>query len=120
MNGAFENELEHLINRCSIENESNTPDFILAEYLRGCLDLWNNTTKKREKWYGKELKIGMDEGEPISPPSRPITYKVFSKEVIDNAIVKDGTIFIMDNGTFVVKNGALVELAKEKPSRNGR
>lgn len=54
----FENELEQLINKYSIENESNTPDFILADYLRGCLDLFAKTSKAREKWFGKELRIG--------------------------------------------------------------
>lgn len=43
-------ELEKLINKHSIENESNTPDFILAEYLRGCLTNYAETMKKREKW----------------------------------------------------------------------
>ena len=33
----FRKELEDLINRFSKENGSNTPDFILAEYLEGCL-----------------------------------------------------------------------------------
>ena len=33
----FERELESLINRFSKENDSNTPDFILAQYLLGCL-----------------------------------------------------------------------------------
>lgn len=50
----FEKELETLINRYSIENESNTPDFILAEYLRGCLNVFAKTVAAREKWYGRE------------------------------------------------------------------
>lgn len=34
---AFEKELQTLINRHSKENESDTPDFILANYLKDCL-----------------------------------------------------------------------------------
>lgn len=49
----FERELEHLINRFSKENGSNTPDFLLAEYLIGCLLLWNAMVTKREEWYGR-------------------------------------------------------------------
>jgi hypothetical protein len=49
---SFEKALEQLINCHSIENESNTPDFILAEYIRGCLDTFRNTVNKRDKWYG--------------------------------------------------------------------
>lgn len=49
---AFELALEGLINRHSVENESDTPDFILAGYLRGCLDAYNTTVRARDKWYG--------------------------------------------------------------------
>lgn len=49
----FEKELQTLINRYSQENGSNTPDFILAEYLSLCLKVFNETTNKREKWYGR-------------------------------------------------------------------
>jgi len=46
---SFEKELEALINVHSIENESNTPDFILAQYLRSCLDAFTVATKRREE-----------------------------------------------------------------------
>lgn len=44
----FQKELGQLINRYSLENHSNTADFILAEYLVGCLDLFNKTVSKRK------------------------------------------------------------------------
>jgi hypothetical protein len=47
----FQRELEHLLNRHCIENESDTPDFILAQYLRGCLDVWDHTIRERDRWY---------------------------------------------------------------------
>lgn len=47
----FEKELENLINRYSKENESDTPDFILAEFLIGCLTSFNDVMKKRTTWY---------------------------------------------------------------------
>ena len=53
----FMRELSSVINRFSKENGSNTPDFILAEYLNGCLDSFNKASRSREKWFGKELKI---------------------------------------------------------------
>ena len=46
-------ELQCLINRYSRENGSNTPDFILATYLMGCLENFNKTLQYREKWYGR-------------------------------------------------------------------
>lgn len=47
----FEQELENLINRYSLENDSNTPDFILAKHLKGCLEIFNVTMTNRDKWY---------------------------------------------------------------------
>jgi len=55
---SFTKELESLLNRYSKENESNTPDFILAEYIESCLESWAYATKAREQWYGKEMKPG--------------------------------------------------------------
>jgi hypothetical protein len=49
----FQKELEHLINKCSMENGSGTPDFILAEYLIGCLKNFNYIMQRRETWYGR-------------------------------------------------------------------
>lgn len=50
---SFQAELETLINRHSMENGSNTPDFLLAEYLCDCLASYEVAVTKREKWYGR-------------------------------------------------------------------
>ena len=50
---AFEQELRRLINAHSMENASNTPDNILAEYLAGCLAAFNIAMQQREQWYGR-------------------------------------------------------------------
>jgi len=50
----FRSELESLINKYSQEDGSDTPDFILAQYLTGCLETWNIAVNEREKWYGRE------------------------------------------------------------------
>ena len=49
----FAQDLERLINKHSQENASNTPDFILAEHLIGCLETFAKTTAARERWYGR-------------------------------------------------------------------
>jgi hypothetical protein len=41
-------EIEEAINRNSAENGSDTPDFILAEYLIGCLELFDKAVKTRD------------------------------------------------------------------------
>lgn len=48
-------ELANLLNRHSRENASNTPDWVLAEYLVGCLENFETFVNKREKWYGVQL-----------------------------------------------------------------
>lgn len=49
-------ELAALLNKHSAENASNTPDYILAEYLIGCLDTWNHCAKQRSYWTGEEAR----------------------------------------------------------------
>ena len=62
---AFRNKLEHLLNSESMENGSDTPDFILADYLTRCLENFDETIKQREEWYGRLRQI---DGEPHSVP----------------------------------------------------
>ena len=47
----FQSELIALINRHSKEKESNTPDYVLAKYLCGCLDAFNCATVERWVWH---------------------------------------------------------------------
>lgn len=51
---ALREDIRHAINCNSAENGSDTPDFILAEYIRGCLAAFNKAVKAREKWYGRQ------------------------------------------------------------------
>jgi hypothetical protein len=44
-------ELAELLNRHSRENNSNTPDFILANYLMKCLEAFEVAVNKRSVWY---------------------------------------------------------------------
>ena len=46
-------QIEQVINSTSSENGSDTPDFILAEYLTDCLTAFDKATIAREKWYGR-------------------------------------------------------------------
>lgn len=52
----LEQEIREAINKHTRENVSNTPDFILAEFMMRCLEAFESTTREREKWYGAELK----------------------------------------------------------------
>ena len=53
-------DLQHLINRHSRENASDTPDYVLAEYLMNCLSAFEIATRTRDGWYrNAEHEIGL-------------------------------------------------------------
>lgn len=54
----FREELTRLLNSKSKENESNTPDFVLAEFLIKALEAFNVATNTREDWYGIQCAPG--------------------------------------------------------------
>lgn len=47
----FREDLEQLINFHSLESNSGTPDFILAEFLMNILKVFDSTMKERDKWH---------------------------------------------------------------------
>ena len=48
----FEKELCILINKYSKESNSDTPDFILADYMNSCLEAFNKAIVWRAEWNG--------------------------------------------------------------------
>ncbi len=46
-------QIEEALNRESAENGSNTPDFILAEFLIDSLAAFDKSVVRREEWYGR-------------------------------------------------------------------
>jgi acyl carrier protein len=65
----LQEKLTDLLNAHSVENGSNTPDFILAEYLLESLRAYERAVVARERWYGRvdeELPLGVcSEDEPL-------------------------------------------------------
>ena len=75
---AFRDDLEHLINRHSIENGSDTPDFMLADYLVNCLAAFETAIERREKWYSRPGPIGYG-----SPATSPATLPILKAALAD-------------------------------------
>jgi len=46
-------EIRALLGRLGVENTSNTPDFILAQYLTNCLQKWNYEAQHRDTRHGR-------------------------------------------------------------------
>lgn len=70
----FKSELRAIINRCSMENGSNTPDFLLASYLVKCLENFNMAVTARDNWYGVHLNPGcsvINENPKATDPTLP-------------------------------------------------
>jgi len=47
---SFEDELTAILNSHSVETMSGTPDFILAEFMVGCLKSFNTAVRRGAEW----------------------------------------------------------------------
>lgn len=50
---SFKSELTALINKYSMESGSDTPDFILAEFISSSITAFELAVLMRESWYGR-------------------------------------------------------------------
>jgi hypothetical protein len=67
----LEDTIRNALNRASRENASDTPDFILAQYLMDCLEAFEAATTARERWYGRL---------PSGQPERPFGRRALRRE----------------------------------------
>lgn len=44
-------ELAALLNKYSVENDSDTPNFILASFMLGCLRSFTEAVQRRDSWH---------------------------------------------------------------------
>ena len=81
----FEKKLKNLINSESRENDSNTADFILAEFMVNCLGAFELASNKREVWYGIELEPGcsVSRDDISGAVARGWCHKVNEKKTMD-------------------------------------
>lgn len=84
----FEAALSALINRHSMENESNTPDYLLAKFLRECLAIFGSCVHWRDKFYQFDPQAMTLRGVNIggNGPARPTFQEPGSME--DPAVAK--------------------------------
>ena len=54
-------DLTRLVNCHSLENGSDTPDYILANYILDCLEVFDRIVQAREKHYGREVSAAKEE-----------------------------------------------------------
>lgn len=68
-------KLEKILNNHCAENESDTPDFILAEYLLDCLAAFDKATNRRTKWYSPNV-------DDFSNSIKVIPYPVAEDQIV--------------------------------------
>lgn len=71
MNAELNTEIRSVLNKHCAENGSNTPDFILADYLLACLDAFEMASNRRERWYGLSSRPGNATPSPVAAPQQP-------------------------------------------------
>lgn len=63
----FEGELTVLVNKYSLEALSNTPDFILAFYIKDCILAFNNAQQRRKEWFSAREEQKKDRESQLMP-----------------------------------------------------
>ena len=53
-------DIAHVVNKYSLEQESRTPDYILAEYMLKSLSDLNRLMRDRDYWYGVLTRGSVD------------------------------------------------------------
>ena len=74
-------DLRRVLNRNCAENKSDTPDFILAQYMLDALAAFEKASRAREDWYGHRHAIG---GAESPPPSEEDKIRDAMTEAMDN------------------------------------
>ena len=83
----FFDEIRAVINRHSKENGSNTPDFILAQFLTSSLEALDFAINQRSDWYGRRDVPG--QGARANEPTTATTRNVGAAEAVVTGAYKD-------------------------------
>lgn len=108
----LQTDLAAVLNRHCVENWSNTPDFILAGYLVGCLEVFAPAVNARESWYGRQAaspwkRDPIESVEIVTPPVEPaeqLVHRLLAASGLStDAILRTDLIYtIPDAGPVIV------------------
>lgn len=69
----LQTKIQHALNYHSAENDSDTPDYILADFLMGCLEAYNKAVLRRDKGHEKGvIKPLTYTPQWVEPPTTPV------------------------------------------------
>ena len=80
------NEISAIINKNSTENESNTPDFILAQFLMKTLRAFNKATNQRDSWSSNSINKTINKSYPWRPYQLPLNDNNFIEKEVQEII----------------------------------
>jgi hypothetical protein len=85
--GGLAKKLERLLNVACAENGSNTSDFILADYLIGCLNVFDIAVSARERWYGREASTWAPAVAPLTACDPPYPSSVTPVALLPDSLL---------------------------------
>lgn len=71
----LEADLAAVLNRHSRENASDTPDYILSQFMLGCLAAFNTATQQRETCHGRDPRPTQPKGGDLIFPEATFPAK---------------------------------------------
>ena len=104
-------DMEKIINKNCIENGSNTPDFLLANYLIEVLKIGQELIKERDKWYSINPYPAWEGSEKIEKFTSTVKKLEQLQNNIEKSFEKPEYIIGLYNGYEI----ALSLLKKRKP-----
>ncbi len=111
-------ELAELLNRHIAENESNTPDWILAEFLISQLGAFDAAVKQRDKWYGITPEPGVSlfewiSGQAAERTANPRKSKPTIEELEKILSDKELKIKVLENGEVTTEKHAVLSESQQ-------
>lgn len=115
---SFREELKHLINKHSVENISNTPDFLLMVFLVNCLNAFNEATRARDKWYDAKLEPGQSTIAGNLALREWIEAEIAKKKEEQSSLTSH-QLQVEDRGQLSIEIRALESVLEKLPKKNG-
>lgn len=86
---ALAKALASAVNSVSAENGSDTPDFILGDFLAAQLEAFNNAVHRRSQWYGHHQSIASPPSAPREPSAAMVEAAMNSQPCAKHAVFCD-------------------------------
>jgi len=110
-------KIAHVLNEHSAENGSDTPDFILADYLMDCLCAFDRAANRRGDWRSRaSIYPAQEEPDQMTVARRGVKGKIYPcKPDVFEATLREFSASRIRRGRIMAKNPKETELTENKP-----